>query len=79
MCGTEIYQATTVTFMVKCILNHTSQRCKAHCVRRAGVWAGGRRSGDEAEAGDELPDINPSDVLGGSRVGWGGGRHSERV
>jgi len=38
----EIYQATTVTFVVKCILNHTSWRCKADCVRRHS-WFLGRR------------------------------------
>jgi hypothetical protein len=43
MCGTEIYQATTVTFMVKCTLNHTSWRCKADCVRWHSWFLGQRK------------------------------------
>ena len=34
MGGTETYQAITVTFTVKRILNHTSWRCRADCARR---------------------------------------------
>jgi hypothetical protein len=43
MCGTEIYQNTTVTFMMKCILNHTSWTCKADCIRRQSWFLGHRK------------------------------------
>jgi hypothetical protein len=40
MGGSEIYQVITATLTMKCILNHTSQRCEADCVRRQSWFLG---------------------------------------
>lgn len=74
--GTEIYQATTVTFTVKRILNHTSWRCKADCVRRQlvfGLYEGGVEMKQKQEMNYQIL----THMIYWGEEGWGGDRARE--
>lgn len=76
MGGTEIYQATTVTITMKCILNHTSWRCKADCVRRQLVF-GPEEGGMEIKQTQEMNHQILTHMIHWWEEGWG--RQSKRV